>query len=159
MGTIRLVMRGQDDGDVGESEGANATDMFGGKRPDWDAHGQTASAFGAPANATASAATTATTNGSAPAAGPTSGAPASGQPWTMVLLKGSEMDQVTLTSDRFPVIQSQAVDYQPDPPAPPAAPPEMQNDSDSNSDDGVTLTQPTAFDEGFGDEQSAGPND
>jgi pilus assembly protein CpaB len=152
LGTIRLVMRGPDDSSSSSSEGTNVSEIFGGKRPgeadatkagpEFGLSGQPQQAAGAVPGAAAVIA--------APGPAPIVAAPTPPATWTMVLLEGSEMRQVELSTSQFPVITSQRVDYQPDPTPPVEAPPVEVPDANASSDDGPPLQQPTAGDDGFG---------
>ena len=148
MGTIRLVMRSPDDSSQTESSGASISDIFAATARRHPVptpiipNPEPSLAFPAPPPAV----------GSAPAAAPApvAAAPAPPATWTMVLLEGSEMRQVEFSADaQFPVILSEKVDYQPDPPTQPAEPP-ASVDSSADAEPDPPLQQPTAGDDGFG---------
>ncbi len=154
MGTIRLVMRSPDDSSQSDSEGARVSDLLGDgpTGPDGDRAGGSAGLANANTNTIqqpGSATGSGLNSTYAPAPAPIAAVPAAPSTWTMVLVEGSEMRDVVLTSDKFPVIKSEHVDYAPDPPTPPAAPPVDTSDS-TDSENDPPLRQPTAGDDGFG---------
>ncbi len=73
--------------------------------------------------------------------------------FTMVVVEGSEMREFKLSADsQFAPIISEHIDYQPDPPPPPVQQ-QPPADAASTPDDGpTTLEQPTAIDDGLGDD-------
>jgi pilus assembly protein CpaB len=148
MGSIRLVMRSPDDSSHSESVGADVSDILGGQRPGTEADRAAAAAA---LNGTTPAVQSTLANNAAPAPVPIAAPPAPPATWTMVLLEGSEMRQVELSSsNQFPVIVSSQVDYQPDPPTQPTSPAMEVPDASTNTPDEPQLEQPTAGDDGFG---------
>jgi len=151
MGQIRLVMRSPDDDSLSaESQGASANDIFGVKHAGSDEDRTKPGAeFGLSGPPRQGESATASATASAPA--PVVAAPAPPARWTMVLLEGSEMREVQLSTDsQFPVITADQVDYQPDPTPPADAPPADEPDASASSDNDPPLQQPTAGDDGFG---------
>jgi pilus assembly protein CpaB len=149
MGKIRLVMRSPDDGGQETSTGASSSDIYG-EEPtvagDPIQPGAVQGLYAPPRQSeNASAAV------SAPAPVPMAAAVAPPATWTMVLIEGSEMRHVELSANsQFAPIQSEHIDYQPDPTPPPVQPPVVDGSSSTNPDDGVQLEQPTAGDDGLG---------
>jgi len=149
MGQIRLVMRSADESGDSDSTGANVADILGNAGPGSEADrikpGAEFGLNGPPRGAVESTTTL------APGPAPIATTPAPPATWTMVLLEGSEMRQVELSANsQFPVIMSEHVDYQPDPPTPPTEPAADVPDASASSDNEPTLVQPTAGDDGFG---------
>jgi hypothetical protein len=159
MGTIRLVMRSPDDSEHSDSAGASAGDLLGESRGDGQSGGGLNSATPAQPPTIATNSASSSGSASAPAPLPMSATPSkSPATWTMVLLEGSEMRDVVLSADKFPVITSDHVDYAPDPPPLPVGPPPPPADATDTSANDPPLRQPTAGDDGFGSPTEV-PND
>jgi len=153
MGTIRLVLRSPEDDDQSETNATSVTDILGttpGAPSNFNDQSQPGAALGL--SAPPHQATAATTT-PAPAPAPISAQTAPPSHWTMVLLEGSQMRQVELsTSEQFPVITSEHIDYEPDPPVqtPPAEPAVDADAADPDTSNSPTLIEPTVGDDGFG---------
>jgi pilus assembly protein CpaB len=167
MGKIQLVMRSPDDSSQSDSSGANVADILGdgpngreGDRAGGAAGLANSNTVQQPGSATGSGLNSTYAQSTyAPAPAPIAATPPPPSTWTMVLVEGSEMRDVVLTSDKFPLIKAEHVDYAPDPPTQPAAaPPVDTSDSSAGSDNDAPLRQPTAGDDGFGSVTEV-PND